>query len=113
MERLFLLLNKFDTKFQLNSLTSLHTKSKLQNRMHVRIRDPFCKSGHTYCSAQIKGWKLVSHSATLIGKQQLANHWLSLASSLEMYSKICPTKLDFAQSYAEVGQKITCDRPLF
>ena len=26
-----------------------------------------------------------------------------------MYSKIYSNKLDFAQSYAEVGQKMTCD----
>ena len=30
-----------------------------------------------------------------------------------MYSKICPTKLDFARSYAKVGRKMTCDRSLF
>ena len=53
-------------------------------------------------SAQNKGWKLVGHS-----------YGLSLASPLEMYSKICPIKLDFARSYAEVGRKMTCDRSLF
>ena len=59
-------------------------------------------------SAQNKGWKLVSHSikiGTLL--------WTIIGSPLEMYNKICPIKLDFARSYAEVGRKMTCDRPLF
>ena len=53
-------------------------------------------------SVQHKGWKLVGH---LIKIGTLLE--LSLAFPLEMYSKICPTKLDFAQSYAEVGRKMT------
>ena len=27
--------------------------------------------------------------------------------------KICPAKLDFVQPFAEMSEKIACDRPLF
>ena len=48
-------------------------------------------------SAQNKGWKLVRKY-----------YRLSLASPLEMYSKF----VRIAQSYTEMGWKMTCDRSL-
>ena len=37
-----------------------------------------------------------------------------MASPLEMYSKICPIKLDLVgHIHTKMGRKITCDRPLF
>ena len=51
-------------------------------------------------SAQNEGWKLVGH----IHLKQGHYYRLSLASPLEMYSKFV---------YTKVGQKMTCDRPLF
>ena len=37
---------------------------------------------------------------------------VSLVSPLKMYCKLFyPTKLEFVQSYVEVGRKIACDQP--
>ena len=64
-------------------------------------------------SLHISVLKIRVGSWSVIQSKKEHYYRLSLASPLEMYSKICPIKLNFARSHAEVGRKMTCNRPLF
>ena len=59
-----------------------------------------CSPAETHCSAQDNGWRLVGHSL------KMDYHWL-------LHWKCTSYQIGLARSYTKVGQKKTCDRPLF